>query len=55
MKIILTSIFVRDQAKALKFYTETLGFVKKSDVTNGAIQVADRCLAGRSKWHRACA
>ncbi len=35
MKIILTSIFVTDQNKALKFYTETLGFVKKSDVTNG--------------------
>ncbi|MBN1617083.1 MAG: VOC family protein [Spirochaetales bacterium] len=35
MKIIFTSIFVNDQKKALKFYTETLGFLKKSDVTNG--------------------
>ena len=35
MKIIFTSIFVNEQNKALKFYTETLGFVKKSDVTNG--------------------
>ena len=35
MKIILTSVFVDDQAEALKFYTETLGFVKKSDITNG--------------------
>jgi len=35
MKIIHTSIFVNDQDKALKFYTETLGFVKKSDVTAG--------------------
>ncbi len=35
MKIIFTSIFVNDQDKALKFYTETLSFVKKSDVTNG--------------------
>lgn len=34
MKIIFTSIFVNDQGKALKFYTEILGFVKKSDVTN---------------------
>lgn len=32
MKIIFTSIFVNDQEKALKFYTETLGFLKKSDV-----------------------
>jgi predicted enzyme related to lactoylglutathione lyase len=35
MKIIHTKIFVNDQDKALKFYTETLGFVKKSDVTRG--------------------
>ena len=35
MKIILTSVFVDDQDKALKFYTETLGFVKKADVTAG--------------------
>jgi predicted enzyme related to lactoylglutathione lyase len=35
VKIILTSLFVNDQAKALKFYTETLGFMKKSDVANG--------------------
>ena len=33
MKIILTSIFVDDQDRALKFYTEVLGFVKKSDVS----------------------
>ena len=33
MKIILASIFVNDQERALKFYTETLGFVKKSDVS----------------------
>lgn len=35
MKIIVTSIFVQDQDKALKFYTETLGFVKKHDVPVG--------------------
>ncbi len=35
MKIIYTSLFVNDQAKALKFYTETLGFVKKADVAAG--------------------
>jgi len=35
MKIIVTSIFVQDQDKALDFYTETLGFVKKHDVPSG--------------------
>ncbi|HKX32822.1 MAG TPA: VOC family protein, partial [Blastocatellia bacterium] len=29
MKIILTSVLVDDQDRALKFYTEVLGFVKK--------------------------
>jgi predicted enzyme related to lactoylglutathione lyase len=32
MKIKLTSVFVNDQEKALKFYTENLGFVKKADI-----------------------
>lgn len=35
MKIIVTSIFVQDQDKALEFYSETLGFVKKHDVPAG--------------------
>ena len=35
MQIIVTSIFVQDQDKALAFYTETLGFVKKHDVPMG--------------------
>jgi predicted enzyme related to lactoylglutathione lyase len=35
MKIKLTSIYVDDQDKALRFYTEVLGFVKKADVSNG--------------------
>jgi predicted enzyme related to lactoylglutathione lyase len=35
MKIKLTSVFVDDQGKALKFYTKVLGFVKKSDITAG--------------------
>ncbi|MEU2284534.1 VOC family protein [Streptomyces sp. NPDC013178] len=35
MKIRLTSVFVDDQAKALRFYTEVLGFVKKHDVPVG--------------------
>src|SRR5687768_5937022 len=35
MKIVVASIFVEDQAKALKFYTEKLGLMKKQDVTVG--------------------
>ena len=35
MKIILTSVMVNDQDKALKFYTEALGFVKKNDIPMG--------------------
>jgi len=35
MKIKLTSIYVDDQEKALRFYTNVLGFVKKADFTNG--------------------
>ncbi|GIN23057.1 VOC family protein [Siminovitchia fordii] len=35
MNIIITSLFVQDQNKALEFYTETLGFVKKEDVPAG--------------------
>lgn len=35
MKIKVTSVFVSDQEKALKFYTQVLGFVKKSDVSAG--------------------
>jgi predicted enzyme related to lactoylglutathione lyase len=35
MRIKLTSVYVDDQEKALRFYTEVLGFVKKSDFSNG--------------------
>ena len=35
MKVILNSIFVEDQDKALSFYTEKLGFIKKQDVPVG--------------------
>jgi len=35
MKIKLTSIYVDDQAKALQFYTEVLGFAKQADFSNG--------------------
>jgi glyoxylase I family protein len=36
MRINLNSIFVDDQAKALAFYTEVLGFVKSQDIPVGA-------------------
>jgi predicted enzyme related to lactoylglutathione lyase len=39
MEIKLTSVFVDDQDKALKFYTEVLGFVKKMEFP-----------AGKFKW-----
>jgi catechol 2,3-dioxygenase-like lactoylglutathione lyase family enzyme len=35
MRINLASVLVDDQDKALKFYTEVLGFVKKTDVPLG--------------------
>jgi len=35
MKIKVTSLYVDDQEKALRFYTEVLGFAKKNDFTNG--------------------
>jgi catechol 2,3-dioxygenase-like lactoylglutathione lyase family enzyme len=39
MKIKLTSVLVQDQEQALQFYTEVLGFVRKSDFP-----------VGRFKW-----
>lgn len=35
MKIHLSSVFVNDQAQALRFYTEVLGFQVKNDVPVG--------------------
>jgi predicted enzyme related to lactoylglutathione lyase len=34
MKIKLTTIYVDDQEKALRFYTDVLGFAKKNDFSN---------------------
>lgn len=36
MKLKLTTVYVDDQAKALRFYTEVLGFVKKADFSQGS-------------------
>jgi catechol 2,3-dioxygenase-like lactoylglutathione lyase family enzyme len=35
MRIVVTSVLVDDQAKALAFYTDVLGFVKKTDIPTG--------------------
>jgi len=35
MKIKLTSVYVDDQKRALRFYTEGLGFTKKADFSQG--------------------
>jgi catechol 2,3-dioxygenase-like lactoylglutathione lyase family enzyme len=35
MRINLTSVMVDDQVKALSFYTEVLGFLKKTDIPMG--------------------
>jgi catechol 2,3-dioxygenase-like lactoylglutathione lyase family enzyme len=35
MKIVVTSVLVDDQDKALRFYTDVLGFEKKQDVPMG--------------------
>lgn len=36
MKISLTNVLVQDQEKALRFYTEILGFLKKADILMGS-------------------
>jgi predicted enzyme related to lactoylglutathione lyase len=38
MKIKLIRVHVDDQEKALRFYTEVLGFVKKADVTQASFR-----------------
>ena len=35
MRIVVTSVMVDDQAKALAFYTDVLGFLKKDDIPVG--------------------
>ena len=39
MKIYITSVYVTDQEKAFKFYTEILGFIKKTDVPVGKFKL----------------
>jgi catechol 2,3-dioxygenase-like lactoylglutathione lyase family enzyme len=35
MKIVVTSVLVDDQEKALRFYADVLGFIKRTDVPMG--------------------
>jgi catechol 2,3-dioxygenase-like lactoylglutathione lyase family enzyme len=35
MRIVVTSVFVDDQDKALRFYTDVLGFVKRTEIPMG--------------------
>ena len=51
MKIKLTSVYVDDQEKALRFYTDVLGFVKKADFSNGPFRVADCRFPRRARRH----
>ena len=39
MKILLTSVFVDDPARAFRFYTEVLGFVEKMYVPEAALAI----------------
>ena len=55
MRIVVTSVFVDDQDKALAFYTEVLGFVKKTEIPIGEHALADRRLARGPRRHRAAA
>lgn len=38
MRISLSSVMVDDQGKALEFYTEVLGFIKKADIPMGTFR-----------------
>ena len=38
MKIKLTNVYVDDQEKALRFYTDVMGFVKKADFSQGGFR-----------------
>ena len=38
MKIYVTTLYVDDQSKALRFYTEVMGFTKKTDFSQGTFR-----------------
>ena len=47
MKIKLTSVSIDDYDKALKFYTEVLGFVKKQDILLGPGSIMPNVAEGK--------
>ena len=48
MKIQIASIYVRDQDEALEFYTQFLGFIKKTEIPLGEFKMADLHFARRT-------
>ena len=52
MRIVVTSVLVDDQEKALRFYTDVLGFEKKDDIAAGGGALAHRRLAAGSATGR---
>ena len=55
MKIKLTSVYVDDQDKALRFYTEVLGLREESRLQSGPLSLADRGLARGAGRHSTAA
>jgi predicted enzyme related to lactoylglutathione lyase len=53
LQIKLTSVIVDDQAKALAFYTDVLGFVKQLDFPAGEYRWITVAAAGRDDLHLA--
>ena len=49
MKFKLTTVYVDDEDKALRFYTEVSGFQKKANVCNGPLPVAQCDFTGRTR------
>ena len=55
MRICVTSVFVDDQDKALRFYTEVLGFVKKNEIPLGEARWLTVVSPEQPDGHRAAA
>ena len=53
MRITIASVLVDDQEKALQFYTDKLGFLKKTDVPTRRVPMAHGRLARAARRRRA--
>jgi catechol 2,3-dioxygenase-like lactoylglutathione lyase family enzyme len=53
MKIKLTTVYVDDQDKALRFYTEVLGLARKADFTEGPFRWLTVVSPEEAEGHRA--